>query len=281
MINKLEKRETKLSTFISGEYNQSIFIYDTDKYNEIPTKLKFISEEIEEMILFLKYNQTDDYFTLLDLYESSGDGKVFERIMHILLGNKKVEFIKERNIICKGGNSFVYEKSMVDRIVDLSELEPNQPYYIDLSSYPTFPGIDGLLIDEDGIAAVQMTIQTSHNIKDNIIVFLSVYIYYCYCYQTLYKKHHDFFKKQLSDRYEKDKNKVAKSLYNFGYLPDETKYEIIYGDKVKKMNKGYSNWNYESIMKEISEKINMYRAGKLNTEDYCDLERMIRLECYV
>lgn len=161
-----------ICSYIPGEYDQRFFIYDTKKFNVIPDRIRFISEEMERLILFNNYQKKEDCKMLLDAYERSGDGKIFERIMHIFLGNEEVIFSKERNIICKADKSFIYDHDFVYKV--LKEYTDNQ-CYVDLSAYPTFPAVDGLLIGDDGIAGVQMTISGTHNYKDNVIVLQSVY----------------------------------------------------------------------------------------------------------
>lgn len=160
-----------LSVYIPNTYNEDFLIYDTNRYNVIPTKLRFISPALQRYMLYRQYNNIKDFNTLFKVFNDTGNERIFERLVHILIENGKIIIIGSPI-----QNTIRGTKAAFPIILD-KESDITFPCYLDFAVYYTFPAIDGCYISWLGIVGVQMTVMKQHGIKGNVVIILSVYIY--------------------------------------------------------------------------------------------------------
>lgn len=180
---KLKEGNVKCNAFIPEEYDEDVFIYDTNEFNETPTRLRFMSEEIKNYYMLLQYNDKELCKTLFEAFDNTEDGKnggLFESLIHILLENQTTctEKMRVKNMMGKINKVVINGHKMnLDSIND-SEIPLDRQYYVNFSTIPNFPGIDGILLDSDAIFAVQMTASRRHDTKNNVVVYCTVYFIY-------------------------------------------------------------------------------------------------------
>lgn len=184
-VNNLGKYENvKLSVYIPEKYNEDIFIYDTDKYNKIPTRLKFMSKEIEKCFLLKNFSNDDFRRVLFEAFNYTENGELFEALIHILLEEDYIfeytKKMKKRNMVSKADKIVVDGKYLSYNYILGNSIDFNNQYYINFSRIKSFPGIDGLMFSKDAMYGIQMTISSMYDTKNNVIVFFSVYIYIYY-----------------------------------------------------------------------------------------------------
>lgn len=173
-------RNVKLYDCMPGSYNESVFIYDTYKFNDIPRRLKFLSKEIENSYFELNYIDPVLCKKLFDAFDLDDDGILFECLIHALLGIDGYESTQDmriRNFRCKSDKIIVDGKRFDLNVILKAEISFTQ-YYVKFSIVTSFPAIDGCFIDENAIYGIQITIKIDHNTKNNVIVFFTVYIIY-------------------------------------------------------------------------------------------------------
>lgn len=176
-------KEKELHSYMSGKYDEKMYIYDTDDYKTVPKYLRFLSVDIEKMALAKYYFEKEKIGVLLDIFDNTRDGFIFERIVHLLLGYGEIKLNDKRNLKACKTKVFLHRKDDINAI--LGALDLDEQYYFDFSSKGEFPGIDGLIVDGNSMCAVQMTLRDRHPTKGNVIVFLTVlllllFIYYLF-----------------------------------------------------------------------------------------------------
>lgn len=152
------------------EENNNVDYY-TDEVDKIPTTIKPNETKI---------NNDDEFYTNINNYlnnnHGSSGGVFFEKIILKILCDKNLRdfFTLEENIIIPKELDLI-EKNEQNKVLDEYDFSKDILFNYDYKS--NFPGVDATVICNSYIAAIQITINKTHDIVPTVSVLLSVYIY--------------------------------------------------------------------------------------------------------